>query len=231
MAGSRPGTRSSALLAAVAVVALAALWVAGGAWLDHINTGKGEPVLTAPPPVAGWAIDPTQVTDWRPHYQGARSSEFLTYRKDGRAVALYLGFYRNQRAGAELVTSTNIMVVQKHPEWNNMGDTHLVENLGDEGRVDIRQSKLKSPTQKLLIWDWYRISGRDLSSPYLGKLLLARDRLLARGDDAAAVIIAAPYDDAPDQAAATLRQFVGDMLPSINETLARVGAGTVAERR
>lgn len=216
--------RRAAEAACLAVIVAAAVWVAGAAWINRINLSRSEAVLAAPIPAAGWALAPKQVTDWRPHYQGARQSEFLTYRKGDREIALYLGFYRNQRAGAELVTSTNIMIVQKHPEWNNMGDLHRVETLGEDGPVEIRQSKLKSPNQRLLIWDWYRISGRDLTNPYLGKLLLARDRLLARGDDSAAVIIATPYVDKEEPAIATLREFVHDMLPSIDAALARVGA-------
>ena len=76
--------------------------------------------------------------------------------------------------------------------------------------------------QRLLVWDWFRISGRDLTNPYLAKLLLARDKLLDRGDDGAAIIVATPYDERTDGAAETLREFVREMTPSIDAALARV---------
>ncbi len=76
----------------------------------------------------------------------------------------------------------------------------------------------------MLVWDWFRISARDLTNPYLAKLLLARDKLLGRGDAGSAIIVAAPYDDRPDVAAETLRLFVREMKPSIDASLAGVAA-------
>ena len=64
-------------------------------------------------------------------------------------------FYRDQRKGAELVTSTNVMVVQKHPVWSNVGESRRKEDLGREP-LDIRQTLLRSPRQRLLVWDWFR---------------------------------------------------------------------------
>jgi EpsI family protein len=145
------------------------------------------------------------------------------YRKGEDTVAVYLGLYRDQRKGAELVTSANIMVQQKHPVWANVGESRRKEDLGN-GPTDIRQTLLRSAGQRLLIWDWYRVSGRNIVEPYVGKLLLARDRLLGRGDVGAAIILFTPYQERPDAAEETMRQFVRDMLPSIELALAQVGA-------
>lgn len=226
-----PRTSQASLIGiALAVLAIGAVWVLYSAHLDRVNAAKSAPVLASPAPAAGWSLDSTQLTDWRPHYQGAAASLFETWRKGDHRVAVYLGYYRNQRRGAELVTSTNIMIVQKHPVWNNMGDGPRIEDLGN-GPVEIRQTKLRSPVQRLLTWDWYRLAGRDLTNPYLAKLLLARDRLLDRGDDAAAIILAAPYDDRPQEAAEVLQQFVREMLPSINATLIHVGGAAMTTGR
>jgi EpsI family protein len=186
--------------------------------------------LVAPAPAAGCQIDPVQLTDWRPHYEGVRASLFQTYRKGDRTVALYLGYYEHQQRGAELVTSTNVMIVQKHPVWRDMGARFRDESLG-HGAVSLRETVLKSASQRLLIWDWNRIAGRDLTNPYVAKLVLARDRLLGRGDDAAAVNLATPYDEQGEAAAATLREFARDMLPSIDAALAKVGRDSVASAR
>jgi EpsI family protein len=88
--------------------------------------------------------------------------------------------------------------------------------------VELRQTRLRSQEQRLLIWDWFWVSGSRFSSPYLGKLYLARDKLLGRGDDGAAIIIAAPYGDRPEAAQQTLREFAQDMLPSIETARAGV---------
>jgi EpsI family protein len=96
------------------------------------------------------------------------------------------------------------------------------------GTVELRQTRLASPGGRLLVWDWYRIAGYDLSNPYLAKALLARDKLLGRGDDSAAIVLAAPYDTRPETAADTLRVFAREMLPAIDNALrlaAQKGSG------
>ncbi len=207
----------------VAVVVIASAWPLYAAYLDRASVASGIPVLATPVAASGWSVQPTPMTDWRPRYGGAAASVFQVYRKGDRAVALYLGYYRHQRQGAELLNSQNIMVEQKHAVWSNVGESGRQEDLG-KGSVDIRQTRLRSVGQRLLIWDWFHISGRDLSNPYVGTLLLARNRLLGRGDDAAAIILATPSDERTDAAQETLRQFVREMLPSIQATLADAAA-------
>jgi EpsI family protein len=177
--------------------------------------------LDTPAPGRGWSIEATPATNWRPRYEGASTSVFQTYRKGDRVVVLYLGYYPQQRQGAGLVTSTNIMVVQKHPVWSNVGESHRQEDLG-KGPLDVRQTLLRSAPQRLLIWDFFHISGRELTNPYLAKLLLAKNKLFDRGNSGAAIIVATPYDIEPGAAAATLRDFLRDMGPSIDATLARI---------
>jgi exosortase A len=208
---------------AVAVVAIASAWPLYAAYLDRASGAGDAPVLATPAATSGWSVEATPLTDWRPRYGGAAASVFQIYRKGDRAVALYLGYYRHQRQGAELLTSQNIMVEQKHAVWSNVGESGRQEDLG-KGPEEIRQTQLRSVGQRLLIWDWFHISGRDLSNPYVGTLLLARNRLLGRGDDAAAIILATPYDERTDVAQETLRQFVREMLPSIEATLADAAA-------
>ena len=122
------------------------------------------------------------------------------------------------------------MVVQKHPVWSNIGEADRSEDLG-KGATGVRQTRLRSQAQRLLVWDWFRVSGRDLTSRYFAKLLLARDKLLGRGDDAVAIIVAAPLDEDSEAAAETLRQFVREMTPSIDAALARNAAGAGAQAR
>jgi len=209
--------------AAAAVLAIAGAWPLYAAYLDRPSGAGGKPVLPIPVAAGGWSLAADPLTDWRPRYEGAAASVVQVYRKGEATVGVYLGLYRDQRKGAELVTSANIMVEQKHPVWSNVGESRRKEDLGN-GPTDIRQTLLRSPGQRLLIWDWYRVSGRNIVEPYVGKLLLARDRLLGRGDVGAAIILFTPYQERPEAAEETMRQFVREMLPSIEVELARVGA-------
>ena len=226
-ARGRPVARGRLTGAAAAVVALAAAWPLYAAHIDRETMDLGPVSLEAPTAAHGWTAEQKQVTDWRPRYEGAAASVFQTYRKGDRQVGLYLGYYRQQREGAELVTSTNVMVVQKHPVWSNVGESRGPESVG-VATMDLRRTRLRSMEQRLLIWDWFRISGHELTNPYVAKLYLARDRLLDRGDAAAAVIVTVPYDEQPEVAAETLRQFVREMRSSIDAALDRAARGPVA---
>ena len=134
-------------------------------------------------------------------------------------MAVYLGHYRNQRQGSELVGAQNVIAGGKGSPWLALGESHL-----DNAGVEVRQTRLGAGGERLLVWDWYRIAGQDLSNPYLAKALLARDKLLGRGDASSAIAVAAPYETKPEAAAETLRLFLREMRPGIDAALAATHA-------
>lgn len=218
------GLAGTALLAVV-IAAASPIWAAR---IDSINVANAVPMLRAPAGRGGWVAEPAMVTNWKPEYEGAASTVWQTYRSGERVVVLHLGYYRNQRRGAELLTSTNLMVRQKHPVWENVGEQARSETTGST-QVSMRETRLRSPSQRLLVWDWFRISGTDTSNRYVGKLLLARDRLLGRGDDAVEIMVATPYQlPEAEQAEATLRQFMRDMLPAVQVAIAKAAGQAIA---
>jgi exosortase A len=202
------------LPAAIAALAVATVWPAYAAYLDRDRGALPKIELTPPQGVAGWQADADELTAWRPQYEGTDASLFRVYRKGDRAIALYLGYYRQQRQGAELVNSRNLMVRQKHPVWENVGERVRPAAL-EAPALDVRETLLRSRGQRLLIWDWFHFDGRDTINPYLAKLLLAKNRLLDQPDDGFAVIVAVPYEEERATAEATLREFLREMMPSI----------------
>jgi exosortase A len=211
--------------AAIGTAALAAAWPL---YLPYLDPVDDTPIrLAAPAGASGWTLEPQQASQWRPHYRGPAASTLAVYRKGERSVAVYLGYYRNQRQGAELVGSQNLIAGDSGSPWARMSESLRSEDL-PSGAVELRQTRLGSAGGRLLVWDWYRIAGYDLSNPYLAKALLARDKLLGRGDDSAAIVLAAPYDTRPETAADTLRVFAREMLPAIDNALrlaAQKGSG------
>jgi len=205
-------------LAVVAALAALLAWPAWSAYMD--KRADVRPIqLSAPVSAGGWTRQSDKFTTWRPRYEGAKSSLFEAYQKDGRHVALYIAAYRNQRPGADLLTSTNRMVEYRHPEWGDLGAEFHVESTG-RSLLPLRETRLRSAQQRLLIWDWNIVSGRELTNAYLGKALLARDKLLGRGDDGFAIIMATPYEDPAALPRETLRDFIRDMRPLIDAALA-----------
>lgn len=221
--GAQP-SRGGFAAAALSVVAVSAAWPLYAASLDARPAHTPVAGLASPLGAAGWKAEAQPLTDWRPHYLGAASSAFQVYRKDARTVALYIAQYRHQRQGAELVSSLNAVAGAPQAAWVSTGQASRVEHVGGEALL-LRETRLRSPGQAMLAWDWYRVSGRDLSDPYLAKALLARDKLLGRSDEGAALVLATPYAERAEDAQATLRQFMQDMRGSIDAALAGRAAG------
>jgi EpsI family protein len=111
------------------------------------------------------------------------------------------------------------MIQQKHPVWSNVGESHRTEAIAGAS-VPLKRTLLRSPGQRLLIWDWFVVAGQDVVNPYAAKLLQARDQILGRGDDGVAIIVAAPYEETPAAAEQALRDFVATMRGSIDAAVA-----------
>jgi len=201
------------------VLTLAAIlpWPMYAQYLDARSAAKVEIVLTRPSPVQGWQ-QAAAFTDWHPRYAGATLEFQQAYRRDNRVVGVFFAYYRTQQQAAELHNSQNVMTPQKHPVWRKAGES--VRSLSLPGQaVEATQTLLRSDAQRLLIWEWNRIGQRHTNNFYLDKVRLALNKVLGMRDDGAAIVVYAPYEDDPQQAAAILESFIADMLPAINASL------------
>lgn len=133
-------------------------------------------------------------------------------------VDLYVSYYRNQQQGTELVNSQNLLVAESGSNWHSIKEDTRVISLGSQQET-INQNQLQSPSTKLLIWRWYWLGEEKTANPYLAKIILGRNKLLGRGDDGAEIIIAARYEETPDEAVPVLQGFLDDMMPTITRGL------------
>ena len=91
-------------------------------------------------------------------------------------------------------------------------------------RLDARTAVIAGPRQRLAVWQWFWVDGRETSSEYLAKLYQALSVLRGRGDPVAWVVAYAPADSSAVDAGALLREFRSDMQESINAALRRAVA-------
>ncbi len=203
--------------ATIAAAVIVAVWPVAAAHLA--GTGPGQsPVLQAPPPVGGWQPIAGHLTGWTPHFLKPRVQINQTYAKDAARAGLYVGYYRNQREGAKLISSQSELVSSTDREWGNIGETRRALVFSNETIPSI-ETKLRGRSHYLLVWHWYWLDGQYTVNPYWAKLLQAKSTLLGRGDDGAVVIIYAPYSDRPEAATQAMQDFANAMLPAITRTL------------
>jgi exosortase A len=198
---------------------------------------KDLPAL-AVPQLPGWTWDPVPLADWHPAYANARGELHGQWRAEGRAaVGLYVGYYRDQRAGRQLVTSVNRLVDDESDKvWSVTGSSQA-HSAGLVWRAaDLRGQALSqvvgggTEAPRLRAWQTYWINGRSFVSDWQAKLYLAWMGLLGQGDDAAVVII---YCDkavtGPDDR--VLREFADAYWPTLDTDLRGVrSAGRAAQR-
>ncbi len=223
VAAAQPAPMARIALATLAAGAMLAVWPLYAARLETVGSPKPPPLET-PAGGGGWQAVPGKMTDWAPHFLGPRAEVNQVYIKDGRRVGLYIGYYNYQRQGVELINSENVLVPTGDKSWAKSGESLRDFRLGGR-RIAAVQTRLRGVHGHLLTWSWYWIEGQRTVSPYFGKLLEAVAKLFATGDDAAVVIVYAPYDDRPAEAEAPMQDFVEQMLPATERSLDAANRG------
>ena len=86
--------------------------------------------------------------------------------------------------------------------------------------INVTETRLRSHSGHLLVYDWNWFDGDYITSPHLAKLMEAKNQLLGRQFPAAGIILYTDYLDDSTQAEQSLQAFMQDMLPAIEQALA-----------
>lgn len=189
-------------------------------WLD--GRIKKEPVtLIAPTGDLQWREGgQSLLPEWAPRYSGMAAESRSVWSKDGEAVGVYVGYFRNQQPGRELITSENKVIQSKDPAWTlaNYGQTPLAL---PEGKVQALSTEIRGHRGRLLVWHWYWIGGRVTSNDYIAKALLVLSKLSGHGDDSAVVMIYTPVDEIGGsvESQRRLTAFANEFGPRLTATL------------
>lgn len=208
-----PGIALSAFLVAV----IGALWPLHAAYLE-----RGQPQLeiklVAPGDHAGWQAGEA-LRGFSPHFVGTRAKLERSYAKQDAPVGLFIGYYRDQRQGFELINSANRVVPIRDKGWNMVDETSAKVAYRAE-QLPVQQTRIWSVDgRRMLVWHWYEVDGRATTNPYHAKYLEAFAKFRGRGDDATVIAVYTPYDESLETGKARLSQFVSDMFPAIQASL------------
>lgn len=162
-----------------------------------------------------------RLPEWLPSYSGMRGVAHSAWMSRDRLVGLYVGYYRDQKPGAELVNSENRVLISKDPVWRMAAYGDRVTDIG--GRpVKLGSLEMIGRGGRMLVWHGYWIGGRWTTNEYLAKLYLAASQLRGEGDDSAAVMLYTPFAEGElNIAEATLGRFFGEMGQALNDMLAQ----------
>lgn len=173
--------------------------------------------LTAPAAGGGWQELSRVSTNWRPTFAGSDAELMKTFRKSGADVHLYMAYYTHQRQGAELVNSANTFI--DDVKWSRASSAFTLAQVGGANH-EVKATRILGRGKSRVVWEWYWIGGRFTSDRYIAKIYEAIAKLSGSTQAAAAIIVAADYDDSPADAERVLQDFLSN-LGSLDATLGK----------
>ena len=197
---------------AIALTAAGGLVVAlapRSAWILS-NRGPAPMVAlyaTAPQVTAPWTALDNYTGDWVPHFVGPAGELRQSYTAGAAPVDLYVGYYTNERQGAELIAWGND-VVGDGKRWLRLSEGNKDVTV-DGHSLRVRETSMRSAGGGTrLAWSWYWVAGQFTSDRYFAKLLVAKARIFGGPQDTAVVAVGATCDLDCTRAASTLQDFL-----------------------
>jgi exosortase A len=216
-----PGApRGAARLWTVAAlsIAVAALWPALSSVLKGV-VPEEDPRLLPVVAQGNWKETERRLSDWKPHYSGARATIEQTFERGDRGVVgVVVAYYRGQAQGHELVSSGNALVPGKGGRWvqSASGESALAWN---GRRIDVNTAELTDGATRLSVRYWFWVNGHITASSLAAQFWVAYAKLTGQYDDAALVLMYAPKSDLRDGSDAMLEEFGAAMSPAIAQAL------------
>jgi exosortase A len=185
------------------------------------RVNSSSPVISSSPLVSPvstpeWLKTSDISWDWAPINLASDRKIAQFYKSGEQTTALYLYQYLNQKQGAELVGSSNKFVVLKGG-WKIASKVRSEITVGGYS-ADVDQVHLRSGSQELFVWSWYRIGKRYTANTYVAKALEALERFKPEPGGSARIVIATSATDW-SVAQSTLSSFLESNLPAIESTL------------
>jgi EpsI family protein len=204
-------------VAALVLVAVAPVYAA----LEVNRIPTPSQIALDPPRVGnGWRLLPDYRDDWQPSFATADKTLLRSFVKDGRAVHLFIAYYRTQHDDAEVVKYDNYIADGKN--WLRVG-SGTFEAKVDGAPLPVEYTRMLRGRGGRLAWSWYWVADRFTADPYRSKLYQAIAKLFGGTKAAAVVAIAADYEENPSGAVPILQDFLASMEP-LRPLLARAVA-------
>jgi EpsI family protein len=139
------------------------------------------------------------------------------YKPDGKAAALYMGFYGSQRQGDTIHSPQNCL---PGAGWEAISEGRLqLANVDGKGRdITINRYVIQKGLDRQLVLYWYHGRGRVIASEYASRALLIRDAIITNRTDGSLVRVIVPASDM-EKADALAQEFVRVVFPSLDSFL------------
>ena len=186
-------------------------------WLQRDNTAPATFDLRLPTGVGRWSGPHPSIDAWLPKFHGATTQQRGEYRGDGPSVQVYVVYYAQQRAGAELVHAENTL-------FDSLNERRLGESIETIAVTDgtswsVRALRVHTGYGERLIWSWYVVADHATGNTIVAKLLEARARVFGVRGGSALIALATNDAENAEAARARLQAFLSDMRQPLNASV------------
>ena len=216
----RPAPRSLRTLvtATLGAAALVGTGPAYAAWAMHNDTGSPTASL-APQTPPGWRETIFGGLAWVPNYEGASATTMRSYvDASGQTVEMYIAVYDHQSEKHEMIGFGQGLIPPSSEEggwaWAGSGTApHAGLSAQLNRGLAVRDT-----------WQWYRVNGKLVGSPYAAKIEGLKAKLFGGDPQAATLVISAERVDSMTSAAPAMARFahaIGPIGSVIDKSIVR----------
>jgi exosortase A len=235
-ANARDRTRAASAISAAGPMWAVALGGMVIGWLPQLAVaglqqmeGRAAPArIELPEQLAGgWSSRDARLVAWAPEFGTPSAQVSRAYVAAAGTVGIHLYYYRGQSEGHKVVSSQNMLVGMRDPDWTVPVSSALRDVAAAGQSVSVRTTEILASVQRaatqrapLVVWRVYWIDGRFIGGDGAAKAAGAMARLRGRGDEGAAIVLYAQGDSVAASNAA-LQRFVQDNLGVLDLLLQR----------
>lgn len=159
-----------------------------------------------------WGQDVSTVTDWKPYFRGA-SQTFHNRHGNiaSESIDIFVAYYKYQTRDIELIRHGNGVIPQN--VWGRIKSRKITADISGS-IAPVKEELLQAGNNRRLVWHWYWIDGKIVTSRYKAKLLDAKAKVMAGRLDSAIVALSIPVNnDNIDQKREFLANYAASLPP------------------
>lgn len=165
----------------------------------------------------GWTETPTAPTSWKPAYHSLDSESQISYRdNEGNEVMLFIGYYAQQRQGAELGNYDNVLVTEGDEVWRSIEGKKLTLT---SASIEAPTAVIEGNSKRYLTTYFFYVDGQWVTNKYKTKLIQAKARLLSGRSDGAIIAITTQLPEQDHKMDELLKDFVTAAQENIKRSL------------
>lgn len=170
--------------------------------------------IQLPEHFANWQQQKDRSIEWTPVISNPDVFVSGAYLFDQDLVQLNIGYYAQQKNGAEAVSSMNHIASPLGGKWKKLTGTDIQHK-----RHYVTETELKYGHYHVLVWHWYQIGAYETPNPYIAKLFDAYNLIINKRNDAAMITISTVVTTNKLTSREVLKDFLNTSSTSINKLI------------